>query len=446
MGAVLLSVMALISSVTILLAGNSLQFVILGLRAESAGLSVSVVGAMTATYYTGYALGTFTVPQLVERIGHIRAFAAVSAIISALVLAHGLWVDAYFWIALRFVAGLCFACLATVTESWLNAKSTRDVRGQVLAIASVAAIGGYAVGPLFATLGEIDGLALFAVASILMSVALVPVALTRFSAPVVSGLASSAESYSLRRLYRETPFGAVVCLGTGLLQGAFLGLGSVFGAQAGLSVSGVSLFMTGALVAGAAIQYPLGWLSDRMDRRVVVAAAALALAVGCAAEVLMLAWLGPLVSVLAFGAVLAGFAAMPLYSVVIAHVNDRLPETSIVPAAAALILSFSIGSALAGPIASAAMGRFGPSGLFAFMAAALAGIGLFALLRVALKEAAETATQEEGVFAASAAMVPQDTTFDADQFAFDFEAEVDAAPAAAAHESASDVSGHSRVG
>lgn len=420
MGTVLLSVASLMTSVTILLAGNSLQFVILGLRAEAAGLSLSVVGGMTASYYIGYGLGTFSVPRLVERIGHIRAFAAFCSIISAIVLAHGLWVEAWFWIALRFVTGLCFAGMATVNESWLNAKATPDVRGRVLAIASIAAIGGYAVGPLFVSLGAVEGLRLFVIASILMSVALVPVTLTRFSAPAVSGQESGGEGYSLLRLYRETPFGAVVCLGTGLLQGAFLGLGAVFGSRAGLSTTGVSLFMTGALLAGAALQYPLGWISDRMDRRIVVAAATLALAAASVGEAAALAWLGPHAAVMAFGAVIAGVAAMPLYPIVIAHVNDRLPQSSIVPAAATLILAFSIGSAISGPVASTAMAVFGPAGFLGYMALSLAAIGVFSLARVALKEAAEPAPQEAGVFAVTPAFAPLDTTLEENQMAFDF--------------------------
>ncbi len=430
LGAVLGSVAALMTSVTILLAGNSLQFVILGLRAEAAGLSLTTIGAMTASYYIGYGLGTFSVPQLVERIGHIRAFAAFCSIISAIVLAHGLWVEAWFWIALRFVAGLCFAGMATVNESWLNAKATPDVRGRVLAIASIAAIGGYAVGPLFASFGDVQSLRLFVIASILMSVALVPVTLTRFSAPTVSGVEGAAESYSLLRLYRETPFGAVVCLGTGLLQGAFLGLGAVFAVQAGLSQASVSLFMTGALLAGAAMQYPLGWISDRIDRRLVVAITTLGLAAGALAVAAGLAWGGATLPVMACGAIVAGVAAMPLYPIVIAHVNDRLPQTSIVPAAASLILAFSIGSAISGPVASGSMDLFGPAGLFAYMALALGGIALFSLARIAMKEAAEPAPQQEGVFAVSPAFAPLDTILEEDQIAFAFtspEAEKDVA-------------------
>jgi MFS family permease len=419
-GAVLLSVASLMISVTILLAGNSLQFVILGLRAEAAGLSLTVIGAMTASYYIGYGLGTFSVPQLVERIGHIRAFAAFCSIISAIVLAHGLWVEAWSWIALRFVAGLCFAGMATVNESWLNAKATPDVRGRVLAIASIAAIGGYAVGPLFASLGAVDGLRLFVIASILMSVALVPVTLTRFSAPAVSGHESGAESYSLLRLYRETPFGAVVCLGTGALQGSFLGLGAVFASQAGLGAGSVSLFMTGALLAGAVMQYPLGWISDRVDRRLVIAVTVLGLAAASVAVAAALAWSGPLLPVMAAAAFIAGIAAMPLYPIVIAHVNDRLPQGSIVPAAAALILAFSIGSAASGPVASTSMSLLGPVGFLGFMALALCSIGAFALVRIALKEAAEPSPQEEGVFAVSTAWAPLDTTLEEDQIAFDF--------------------------
>ncbi len=418
----LLSVTSLLTSLAILLAGNSLQFVILALRAESAGFSLTVVGAMTTAYYLGYGLGTLRAPVFVDRFGHIRAFAALSSIISAIVLAHGLWVEPYFWIGLRFITGLCFAGLATVVESWLNAKATREVRGQLLAISSIAAILGYAVGPLFASLGSVDSLHLFVIASILMSVALVPVTLTRFSAPYVSGEGTGIEPYNLRRLFRETPFGLIGCVTTGLIQGAFLGLGPVFAGRIGLSDENVPIFMTGALLAGALAQFPLGWVSDRFDRRSVVAITSVVVGSGALCVSLLLGVVGNPIWVVVLAMAVGGIAAMPLYSVIIAHVNDRLPETSIVPAAATLILSFSIGSAAAGPIASISIDLYGAEGIYMFFGFTLLAFGIFSVFRVARRDAPEHSV-DGGIFAASPVMTPFDTEFDENQLGFEFDAD-----------------------
>jgi MFS family permease len=425
MGQLLLSIAALILSVTILLAGNSLQFVILGLRAEAEGLPVSVVGAMTAGYFLGYGLGTLQAPRIVDVIGHIRTFAAMCSIISAIVLAHGLWVEPIFWVALRFVTGLCFAGLATVIESWINAKATRASRGRLLSIAMLAGTMGYSVGPLFAGLSAVQGFTLFVIASILMSLALVPITLTRVAAPAVSGGAAPVERYTLRRLFRETPLGLVGCVATGVVQGAVLGLGAVFAGRVGLSDTAASLFMAGTLAAGALAQYPLGWLSDLFDRRLVIAAAGAGIGATClgVAAALGAAPAAPAaMPLIVLAGVAAGAAAMPLYPLVIAHVNDRLPEHSIVPAAATLILSFSVGSAVAGPIASEAMTRFGPAGLFLLIGLTLIGFAGFTAVRARVREAPPETTPEEGVVASNPTLAPFDAGWSDTQLEFDFEA------------------------
>jgi len=429
--AILLSVSALILGLFLLLAGNSLQFVILGLRADREGFSTLVIGGLTAAYYLGYAVGTFQAPRVVALIGHIRSFAAVGTIISAVVLAHALWVDPAFWMALRVMTGLSFAVLATVAESWLNAKATRHLRGQVLSIAAIAAMSGYAVGPLFTGLGSVDGFVLFVTASILMSIAVVPVVITRIPAPQIASAGVGDKAYSPWRLYKETPLGMVGTAGIGAVQGAFLGLGAVFAGRLGFDDRTASLFMTGALVAGMAVQYPLGLVSDRLDRRVVFAVVTAVLAVGAGAAMLALARLGPTPAVMALAAAVAGIAAVPLYAVAVAHANDRLPETSIVPAAATLILSFSIGSMIAGPVASTAMDRFGPPGLLAFIAVVLAALSAFAFLRMTAREegaAAETQGAEAaawpahdtGVFASTPQLRPMDREPEEEQLEFDF--------------------------
>lgn len=429
MGKLLLSIAALIASVTILLAGNSLQFVILGLRAEAEGLPVSVVGAMTTGYYVGYGLGTLKAPRLVDVIGHIRAFAGLCSIISAVVLAHGLWVEPVFWVALRFLTGLCFAGLATVIESWINAKATRSSRGRLLSMATIAATMGYSVGPLFAGVGAVQGLVLFVVASILMSLALVPITITRINAPAVSGGAERIERYTVRRVMRETPLGLVGCIATGFVQGAVLGLGAVFAGRMGLSDAAASFFMAGTLAAGALTQYPLGFLSDIFDRRHVMAGAALATGGLCLSTAVALLAFGASLPLIVIAGVAAGSAAMPIYPLVIAHVNDRLPEHSIVPAAATLILLFSIGSAASGPLASEAMERAGPAGLFVALSAVLLGFGVFAAVRSVMREAPEETGPDEGVYASNPTLAPFDASPAEIQLEFDFEAAAETTPA-----------------
>ncbi len=373
--AIVRSLLALLASIFLLLMGNSLQFVVLGLRAEAEHFPTFIIGLLTAGYYGGYALGTSGAVWTVKTFGHVRAFAASASLISAVVIAHAVWVQPTFWILLRVLTGFCFAVAATVIESWLNAKATSSIRGTVLSLGSVALMSGYAVGPLMLSFGSATGFKLFVLASILMSVALVPVLLTTSGAPPMP--LDSDEGYPLRRLYRECPVGLAATIGIGLIQGAFLGLGPVFAGRLGLSELEAARFMTCGLLAGIVLQYPLGALSDRIDRRTVLSICFTGLGVGSAFLAFILPTESAAQPLLLLAAAVAGVAAMPLYSIVVAQVNDRISEDSLVPAAATLILSFSLGSIFSGPVASAAIEQFGPAGLFGYFAAVLLGLALY---------------------------------------------------------------------
>lgn len=396
---VLLSVSALLLSITLLVGGNSLQFVILGLRAESEGFSLAALGALTTAYYTGYALGSIYAPRFVGQFGHIRAFAALVSLTSAIVIAHGLFVEPTWWLLLRFLTGLCFAGIATVSESWINARTTVSHRGRLLAVYTALGTAGYAAGPLFANLAPVDELTLFALASILMSLALVPVTLTRYAAPSLPPPETPEDSYGPLRLARETPLGVAGVFFGGAIQGAFLGLGAVFATRMGLDVAGASLFVTAALVIGALAQWPAGLLSDLMDRRFVLVGLALTLGAGAfiVAGLLELDPLGTLT--LGLAALVAGCGAMLIYPIATAYVNDRIPESSIVPAAATLILSFAAGSAITAPIASASMDAMGPAGLYYFNGTLLLAFGAFGLFRMTVREAPEPAEGADAIFA-----------------------------------------------
>ncbi|SMF23679.1 Predicted arabinose efflux permease, MFS family [Tistlia consotensis] len=386
MRSLVLSVAALILSFSMLLAGNGLQFVVLALRAGLEGFSLEAMGWINAGYFAGFALGALCCPRLVAGAGHIRTFAALGSIVSGVALAHPLLVDPVAWALFRVVTGFCFAGLYLVVESWLNERASNELRGRLLALYGTFVFAGYALGPLLAGLGSAAGFQLFVLASMLVSFALVPVTLTRASAPVV-GDEAPAERFGLRRLARETPLGFGGLLLLGAVQGAFIGLGPVFADRLELPSQWVSGFLTAGMLAGLVLQYPLGWLSDRLDRRVVIM-----LIAGCSTTLSAL-FLGAVleghrgVATVLAGAMATGGTIFPLYAIVLALINDRLPKTSLVSAAATISLLYSIGSSLGSPVASRLMAGFGPAGLPLFIGAGMAALALFAGWRMIRREA-----------------------------------------------------------
>jgi MFS family permease len=398
---VLLSVSALILSFALLLAGNGLQFVAIGLRAATEGFSVQSMGWVSACYFLGFGVGSVLCPALVRSAGHIRAFAAFGSIISGVALAHPLFPNEFAWAFFRLLTGFSFAGLYMVVESWLNARASNELRGRLLAIYGTAVFAGYSLGPLLAQLASSDGYEVFVIASIMVSFALVPVTLTRASAPVNEPEeASEEEPFGLRRLYRETPLGII---GLGLIsacQGAFLGLTASFGDLLGLEDKWVTYLMTGAMVAGLLAQFPLGWLSDRFDRRLVIGGFSLlgAAATGFFAFFIWASGVPDPLLLVVFSAV-TGMMIFPLYTVLLAYINDRLPVSSLVRAAAALILVYSIGSTAGSPAASYAMEAFGASGFYLFIATMLGGVTLFTLYRMARRPGLETEGESAPAYA-----------------------------------------------
>ncbi len=365
----------------VLLAGSSLQFVLLGLRAPMEGISVSWMGLVSASYFAGFGIGSLYCPRLVREIGHIRTFAALASMASGLALLLAIWPTAIGWVVLRLITGFCFAGLYTVVESWMNARSPNDLRGRMLSLYGVTVFGGFAIGPLLANLGDPAGLKLFALASILISFALVPVTLTRAGAPVQPE-EDGPRRYGLVRLFRETPLGLVGSFSTGAMQGAFASLAAVYGASAGFDSGATAWLVTTGLLAGLVAQYPLGWLSDRLDRRAVIAGITL---VG--GGLLLVLYLSALTGNADYALVLVacaitGAAIFPPYALVLAHTNDWLPENSLVPAAATLLLVNAMGGVAGNFAAATSMQTFGASTFFLYFAVLNLAFGAFVLDRM----------------------------------------------------------------
>ncbi len=372
-------VAALLLSVAFLLMGNGLQGTLLAVRGDIEAFSTLSIGLLGSTYFLGFAAGCVLASHLIRRVGHIRTFSAMAAIASVVPLTHGLWLQPLPWWIMRAVTGFCLAVLYIVIESWLNERSTKETRGSILSIYVIINLTVMTLGQMMMTLEDPAGYTLFALTAILVSIAAVPVALTAAEAP------APVRSVKVRlpHLYRISPVAFIGCMGVGLANGAFWTLGPVFAQRSGMDVQGIALFMSAHILGGALGQWPLGRLSDRIDRRRVLIAACAA-ATFCGLTIWLL---GVFFSAYPQGLLLAiaglwGACAFPLYAVSIAHANDHAAPEEFVEISSGMLLVFAAGS-IAGPlIGSAAMDNIGISSLYAFTAVVHALLGAYTAWRV----------------------------------------------------------------
>lgn len=363
LGRAMAPVATLLIGVAILLTGQGLQGVLLPVRANLENFSALGVGFFGAAYFFGFTLGCWQGGHLVRRVGHVRVFAAMTAAASASPLLHGLWVNVWSWACLRLVSGFCFAVLYVVIESWLNEKSSNENRGSVFAVYIFINMTVMAAGQQMLLLDDPGQMSLFAISSVLVSLAAVPVALSQSPTPALPHVVR----VDFRYLYRNSPAGMVGCLASGLANGAFWALAPVFTAAYFADVSFAALFMTAAVLGGAAGQWPLGYLSDKVDRRYVILLVTVVSAAIAVILWLMAADLG-IAGISALGALWGAFA-FPLYSIAAAHANDYAKPEEYVMVSAGLLLMYGVG-AVVGPLAaSATMAALGGGGLYVFSAA-----------------------------------------------------------------------------
>ncbi|WP_375565814.1 MFS transporter [Oceaniradius stylonematis] len=371
---------ALLLAVALLVLGNGLQATVVGIRGGMEGMAEETIGLIMSAYFVGFVAGSLYIPGLIQKVGHIRTFAALASIASAAALGLVIFVGPVSWLSLRIVTGACVAGMVIVTESWLNAGTTRDQRGRVLATYGVVFYAAWAGSQALLNMASADGFLLFALVSILFSLALVPITLTRAGVPGVV----EADRANLKQLYAISPLGLVGAFVLGVSVGAFWGMGPTFGQQIGFSDTQISVFLMLALVGALILQWPLGWTSDRIDRRLIIVGSC-CVAAACSAA-MAVAW-DESKGLLFALAMLLGAFAMPVYSLCVAHVNDQIETGEVVAAASGLILVYGLGS-VAGPFcASLLMGQVGPSGLFVFLAGAFGLFSLYGLWRLWLSEA-----------------------------------------------------------
>lgn len=368
-------VQALLLSVALLLMGNGLQGTLLPIRAGIDSFTTFDIGVLGSSYFFGFAVGCLAGPYVVRRVGHIRAFTGLVAIASTSALIHAMLPSAPVWWLFRGLTGLCFAALYMIIESWLNERSTNETRGTVFSIYTIINLTVLTIGQMMLTLGDPGGFMLFCVASILISIAAVPVAMTVAAAPAPIGQVK----IRIRRLYGISPVGFVGCVVVGLTNGSFWALGPTFASASGMDTAGIAIFMSITVIAGAVGQFPIGRTSDRMDRRKVIAAiCVLAAIAGLAILILSGLWTnGVLV-----GSFLFGIFAFPLYSVCVAHTNDHVEPEDYVETASELLLLFAAGAVIGPIITSWLMTLVGPQGLFMQTAFFHALFAAFAVYRM----------------------------------------------------------------
>ena len=376
------SAWALFVGMAMIMLGNGLQGTLLGVRASLEGFSTNTTGLVMTGYYLGFLVGSTLVPRFVSQVGHIRVFAALASLASASVLMHAVFADPVLWTAMRLITGFSYAGLYVVAESWLNDRATNETRGQLLSIYMIISLGGMAAGQLLLNLSSPDGFQLFVLISILVSLSLVPISLSIAPAPSFD----VPSKIKLKELYHASPLGLVGALGVGVSQGALFGMGAVYATQLGLALDQIALFMMSVVIGGVLLQWPVGWLSDRMDRRRVITLVAF-LATACAFTAMLLGELGGRWEFFLVVALFGGMS-LPMYSLCIAHTHDHLQPEQMVAASGTLVMAGGIGASL-GPLTSSMfMTTLGPSGFFWSLALMHAAIGVFALYRMTRRSSA----------------------------------------------------------
>lgn len=370
----------LLFGICLLMLGNGLQGSLVGLRADIEGFGRAATGVIMGGFYGGFLAGSMWTPRAVRFVGHVRVFAALSAVASASILAHAIAVNALAWGVIRVVMGFCFAGIVVVAEHWLNDRAPLEARGQVLSVYMAISFAGVGGGQFLLNVAEPRSAALFIIVSILISLAAVPLLLSAKPSPDMS----LPRPVTLRRLYAASPLGTVGTFVAGVANGTVFGMGAVYAGAEGFSVSQTALFM-GSLVAGAAVlQWPIGRLSDVVGRRRVITG--VTLLAGTAALVAdRIAGGAGLASMLPIA--LVGGLSLSIHSLSLAYTNDYLERDELVAASGGLVLALGIGS-IAGPVAvGGLMTLLGPSAFFYVLAANHVALGAFALWRATQREA-----------------------------------------------------------
>jgi len=399
---ILSSAWALLLGMMLLQVGNGMQGTLLGIRGALEGFSTFEMSVVMSAYFVGFLFGSRMAPEMIRRVGHVRVFAALGSMISAVLILYATVTEPWAWALGRVLIGFCFSGVYVTAESWLNNAASNATRGKALSLYMIVQMVGIVSAQGVLVLADPSGYVLFVIPSVLVSLAFAPILLSVSPTPGFD----STKPLSLRRIMEISPLGCVGMLLTGGVFAAQFSMAAVYGAEAGLNVGQISAFVAAFYIGALLAQYPLGWLSDRMDRRKLIAGASLVTALGAA---LGMVSAGDFRLLLA-AAFLVGGSSNPLYSLLIAYTNDFLDHDDMAAAAGGMVFINGLG-AIAGPLMVGwMMGVMGPSGYFLYIAVLMAALVVYALYRMT-QRAAPLPTQTDSYTPVSPSSSPMAVEF-----------------------------------
>ncbi|WP_322893578.1 MULTISPECIES: MFS transporter [unclassified Yoonia] len=369
---------ALFLGMFLLMVGNGLQGTLLGLRGELEGFSTLALSFVMSAYFMGFLFSSRFTPELIRRVGHVRVFAAMGSMISAVLILYPTLVDPIAWTIGRVIIGFCFCGVYITAESWLNDASSNANRGKALSLYMIVQMGGIVTAQFIVSQGDVSGYVIFIIPSVLVSLAFAPVLLSARPMPAFS----ATKPMKIAALIKTSPLG---CAGMFLLGGVFaaqFGMSAVYGSRVGLSVGEISFFISAIYVSALVLQYPIGWLSDRMDRRVLIIWIALLGGLGS-----LIAFLIPgyFVLIIISGAIVGG-TSNPLYALLIAYTNDYLEKEDMAAASGGLLFINGLGAIMGPLIVGVMMDAIGNNGFWLFTALLMLSLAAYGMLRATQRD------------------------------------------------------------
>jgi MFS family permease len=376
---ILSQIWPLLLGIVFIMLGNGMHFTLIGLRGGIEGFSSVELAIVTSGYFLGFLSGARISPLMIRSVGHVRVFAALGSFMSACLIAFPLVTESWAWTLLRVIIGFCMSGIYVAAESWLNNAATNETRGSVLSAYMTAQTLGIIGAQGLLTLGDADTAVLFIGASILVSISFGPILLSATSVPQ----AEVTRPMPLHQLFTSSPLGTVGIFLLGSIYATQSGMGAVFGSKIGLSADQISLFIAMLFAGALLLQYPIGWLSDRMDRRKLIFGASFLGAISCALAWFTNAGLWPLMATAFF----AGGVTTPLYALFLAYTNDNLSVEDMPAASGGLVFIFGLG-AIVGPLITGwAMSGLGPFAFWLVLSVTFGVISLYALYRMTQRAA-----------------------------------------------------------
>ena len=379
---------ALLFGMFLLMLGNGLQGTLLGIRGSIEGMSPQTMSWVMTGYFVGFLFGSQLTPNMIRRVGHVRVFAALGSLVSACLILYAAWTNPYFWFLLRIIVGFCFSGIYVVAESWLNDSSSNETRGQTLSAYLIVQMMGIVLAQAVLNFADPSGYMLFIIISVVVSLSFAPILLSVSPAPQFQ----TSKRMTLSQLWSISPLGVVGQFFLGAIFAALFGMASVYGTERGLTVKDISLFVAAIYFGGMILQYPIGWVSDRMDRRVLIF---IVCSIGTFFS--FSANLSDSFIWLLIVAFIIGGVSNPLYSLYIAYTNDYLEHDDMASASGGLIFLTGIGAIFGPSIVGWLLDAYGAASYFWFIGTVMAIMGSYALYR--MTQTSSTAVEDTSTYA-----------------------------------------------